>query len=180
MLLIGVAAVTAVTAAAITSGTAAIAEAAPVPSCTASDLGVWIAIDQANGTAGTAYYPLQFTNLSQQACSLYGYPGVSALGDNGQRLGSPADWATGVGQERVVVLSPGATAHTLLAYHDVVVYTGASCGRVESSNLLSVIPPGQRTATDALFGFPVCSRPGADDMSVYGPIEPGPGTMYST
>src|SRR5271156_6250382 len=59
------------------SGTAT--SAASVPRCSASDLGVWLAVDQGNGTAGTSYYPLEFTNLSHHTCYLYGYPGVSAL-----------------------------------------------------------------------------------------------------
>jgi hypothetical protein len=147
--------------------------------CTASDLGVWIAVDQANGAAGTIYYPLQFTNLSQHTCSLDGFPGVSVLGPDGHQLGSPADWAH-TAQPHAVVLTPGATAHTLLAYHDVAVSTEPGCDPVGTADLLSVIPPRQRTATDAIFDFESCSRPGVDYITVWGPIKPGPGTIYST
>src|SRR5580704_1183567 len=112
---------------------------ATTPACTANDLGVWVAVDQANGTAGTIYYPLQFTNLSGHACTLDGYPGVSVLGGNGQRLGSPANWAVGYDRKRVVYLAPGATAHTLLAYHDVAVSTEPGCDPVDTADLLSVI-----------------------------------------
>jgi hypothetical protein len=150
-----------------------------VPACTASDLGVWVAIDQGNGALGTIYYPLQFTNLSQHACSLDGFPGVSVLGPDGHRLGSPADWAPTT-RPHPVVLSPGATAHTLLAYHDAAVSTEAGCDPVGTAGLLSVIPPGQRTATDAIFDFESCSRPGVEYITVWGPIKPGPGTIYST
>ena len=75
--------------AATSSGTASTG-AASIPRCTASDLGVWLAVGQGNGAAGTIYYPLEFTNLSHHTCYLYGYPGVSALGRNGNQLGSPA------------------------------------------------------------------------------------------
>ena len=165
--------------AATSSGTAS---AAPtlIPRCTASDLGVWLAVDQGNGALGTIYYPLQFTNLSGHSCSLYGYPGVSVTGDNGQRLGSPANWIAGYDRKRVVDLAPGATAHTLLAYRDAAVSTEEGCDPVTEPSDLSVIPPGQRAATDAAFGFESCSRPGPIYMTVVEPIQPGPGTMYST
>src|SRR5579859_6407191 len=65
-----------------------------IPRCTASDLGVWLAVDQGNGAAGTIYYPLEFTNLSHHTCYLFGYPGVSALDRNGHQLGSPANWGS--------------------------------------------------------------------------------------
>src|ERR1700689_5600890 len=74
--------------AATSSGTASTAPTL-IPRCTASDLGVWLAVDQGNGAAGTIYYPLEFTNLSPPTCYLNGSPGVSALGRNGNRVGAP-------------------------------------------------------------------------------------------
>src|SRR6516225_4874064 len=68
--------------AASSSGTALAADAtpaSPVPACTAGDLGAWVAITQGNGAAGSIYYPLQFTNLSGHACTMRGFPGVSAV-----------------------------------------------------------------------------------------------------
>jgi hypothetical protein len=184
-LLVAATAATAVTASValgVTSAhaTSAHSAGAPVRACTAGDLGVWLAVDQGNGALGTIYYPLQFTNLSGHTCSLYGYPGVSVTGDNGQRLGSPANWIAGYDRKRVVDLAPGATAHTLLAYRDAAVSTEEGCDPVTEPSDLSVIPPGQRAATDAAFGFESCSRPGPIYMTVVEPIQPGPGTMYST
>jgi len=161
--------------AATSSGTAATA-AASIPRCTASDLGVWLAVDQGNGTAGTSYYPLEFTNLSHHTCYLYGYPGVSALARNGNQLGSPADWGSLKGAH-IVNLAPGATAHTLLGYHDVLVNPEPACHQVNSAVELRVYPPGQRTATDAAFSFPVCSHRGLIYMSIQEPIKPGVGTI---
>jgi hypothetical protein len=178
-LLIAAAAAMAVIASVAVGITAANATAS-VPACTANDLGVWLAVDQGNGALGTIYYPLQFTNLSGHSCTLYGYPGVSVLGANGQQLGSPAQWAPGFDRKRVVYLAPGATAHTLLAYHDAAVSTEAGCDPVNTADLLSVIPPGQRTATDAIFDFQACSRPGVIYMTIAEPITPDPGTIYSS
>lgn len=160
-----------------TSATTAPARAAArVPMCTASDLGVWLAIDQGNGAAGTIAYPLQFTNLSGHTCTLTGNPGVSVLSRSGQRLGSPAGWAVR-SNARTVFLAPGATAHTLLAYHDVAVQTEPGCHPVNSAAELSVIPPDQRTATHAAFTFTACSRPGVVYLTVLEQLRPGPGTI---
>lgn len=160
---------------ATSSGNAA-TSARVIPRCTASDLGVWLALDQGNGAAGTIYYPLEFTNLSHHTCYLFGYPGVSALDRNGHQLGSPAGWGSLHGA-RIVNLAPGATAHTLLGYHDVVVTTEPGCHEVNSAVELRVFPPGQRSATDAAFSFPVCSHRGPIYMSIQEPIVPGVGTI---
>ena len=153
------------------------AATANVPRCTASDLGVWLAVGQGNGAAGTIYYPLEFTNLSHHTCSLFGYPGVSALDHNGHQLGSPASWGSLAGAHPVY-LAPGATAHTLLAYHDAAVSTEPGCEPVNSAVFLRVYPPGQRTATFAAFSFEACSHPGPIWMSIFEPIIPGVGTIY--
>src|SRR5579859_2496117 len=147
-----------------------------IPRCTASDLGVWLAVDQGNGAAGTIYYPLEFTNLSHHTCYLFGYPGVSALDRNGHQLGSPASRGSLRGAH-IVNLAPGATAHTLLAYHDVAVSTEPGCHPVNSAANLRVFPPGQRSATDAAFSFEACSHAGPIWMSLTEPIVPGVGTI---
>jgi hypothetical protein len=150
---------------------------AAVAACTAADLGVWVAVDQGNGAAGSTYFPLQFTNLSRHYCSLRGFPGVSAISSNGKQLGSPAHWSH-VTPVRTVVLAPGATAHTLLQYGDVEVETGAGCGRPTTAFELRVYPPGQRSATHAAFDLPVCSHAGPIYLNVE-PITAGVGTINS-
>jgi hypothetical protein len=159
------------------SGTALTADiaAAAVPSCTAADLGAWVAITQGNGAAGSIYYPLQFTNLSRHACAMRGFPGVSAIDRNGHQLGSPASWATGVAAH-TVVLAAGATAHTILRYSDVQVSTAPGCHPVFSTFELRVYPPGQYSATYAAFGLEACSHAGPIYMSVE-PIRSGVGTI---
>src|ERR1700722_14051756 len=157
--------------AATSSGTAA-TSAASIPRCTASDLGVWLAVDQGNGTAGTSYYPLEFTNLSHHTCYLYGYPGVSARDRNGHQLGSPADWGSLRGA-RIVNLRPGATAHTLLGNHDVLSNPEPASHKDKSVVGPGVNPPGQRSAPHAAFSFPVCSHRGLIYMSIFEPIKPG-------
>ena len=150
---------------------------ATIARCSASNLGVWVAVSQGNGAAGTIYYPLEFTNLSHHTCYLFGYPGVSALDVNGRQLGSPASWGPLAGA-RIVNLAPGATAHTILGYHDVVVATAPGCASVKVATYLRVYPPGQRSATDAAFPAEACVHAGTVYMTVEEPIIPGVGTIY--
>lgn len=159
------------------SGTRLAADTAPaaVPACTAADLGVWVAIDQGNGAAGSIYFPLQFTNLSGHTCAMRGFPGVSAIDRSGHQLGSPAGWATRVAAH-TVVLAPGATAHTILRYSDVTVTTTPGCRPVVTTFELRVYPPGQYGATHAAFGLEACSHAGPVYMSVE-PVLPGVGTI---
>jgi hypothetical protein len=160
--------------AALASATGRVSSA-PVPACRASQLGVWIALAQSNGAAGSIYYPLNFTNVSGHSCSLHGFPGVSAIARNGRQLGSPAGWDPRVAA-RVVVLAPGATAHTVLRYSDVEVSTAPGCDPVNTAVVLRVYPPDQYDATIAAFDLQVCSHAGPVYMSVE-PILPGVGTI---
>jgi hypothetical protein len=76
-----------------------------------------------------------------------------------------------------VILAPGATAHTILAYHDAAVSPSPGCHPVESTFDLRVYLPGQRVATDAAFDFDVCSHPGVVYMNIVKPITAGVGTI---
>lgn len=159
----------------LTSDTARAATVAPA--CTAADLGVWFAVSQGNGAAGTIYYPLEFTNLSGHACTMYGFPGVSVLGRGGVQLGSSANWDHTTAP-RLVTLAAGATAHAVLAWHDVAVYTEAGCDRSGTAAELRVYPPNQYSATDAEFNLESCAHAGPRYLTV-GPIQPGVGTVYN-
>jgi len=153
--------------------------AAPVAirACTADDLGAWVAVSQSDGAAGTIFFPLQFTNLSRHACAMRGFPGVSAVDRNNHQLGGPAGWDHVV-PARTVVLAPGATAHTILGYSDVVVSSGPGCHPTFGTFELRVYPPGQHRATYAAFDLQACSHAGSVYLGVE-PIQPGVGTINS-
>jgi hypothetical protein len=184
---IAVMAGTAVAALAITSAASAAASpgAAPaaISACTAAlgqhgNVSAWVADGQGNGAAGTIYYPLEFTNLSRHACSMDGFPGVSAISRSGQQLGSPASRQSGggFGTPRTVIVAPGATAHAILAYHDAEVSTAPGCHPVNTTSELRVYPPGQRGAAVAFFDLEACSHAGPVYLSI-GPVKPGVGTV---
>ena len=149
---------------------------AAVRACTADDLGVWLAVAQLDGAAGSVYYPLQFTNLSRHVCAMRGFAGVSAVDRSLRQLGSPAGRAHVV-PVRTVVLAPGRTAHAVLRYGDVTVSTAPGCHPTLRTFELRVYPPGQHHATYAAFDFEVCSHAGPVYMDI-GPIQAGVGTRF--
>lgn len=155
------------------AATPAHAGARAIAKCTAADLGVWVAADQSNGTAGSIYYPLEITNLSTGTCYLYGHPGVSAVNGAGHQLGQSAQWNPGTA--RVVNLAPGATAHAMLQY--VTVQVSPGCKPVNAAGL-KVYPPDQTSSTSAFWTLASCTT-GPVYMNV-GVIQPGPGTRNST
>ena len=71
--------------------------------CTPTDLR--LAVGAANGAAGTIYYPLDFTNASSSACTMYGYPGVAFVSSPG---GSQVGAAAGAQQHHPGAGHPGA------------------------------------------------------------------------
>lgn len=169
-----VAAGTIVTAACAASSPAA--HAAPViPACAGSTIGAWIAVSQGSKASGITYYPLEFTNTGGSTCSLSGYPIVSAISRTGVRLGSPAGRGLLTVAPRVV-LAPGATAHTTLAYHGRLVSTGSGCGPVDTAFELRIYLAGQKRATYAAFGFQACSHAGHVYLTITEPIRAGVGT----
>jgi hypothetical protein len=176
----------AVTAAAAATGTIATAAyaassspaavAAPaIPTCAGTSIGAWIAVSQGSEASGITYYPLEFTNTGGSTCSLSGYPAVSAINRAGVQLGSKAGRGLLTIAPRVV-LAPGATAHTTLAYHGRLVSTGGGCGPVQSAFELRVYLAGHQRPTYAAFGFQACSRAGHVYLTVTQPIRSGVGT----
>lgn len=134
-------------------GSATSATAAPsamVPMCRAANTEVWMALES-NGAAGTVYYYLEISNIGHQACTLFGYPGVSAVNQRGNEVGFPA---AHFGARSAVTLASGATAHAILG----VVDAGAQCGNhgVRAA-ALKVYPPGQTVMQLVDLSVSVCS-----------------------
>src|SRR3989440_320293 len=105
-------ATTLVVAGGATSSAAPASRPAATSRCPTSGLVVWLDT-QSNGTLGHVTYKLRFTNLTGHACTLRGFPGVSAVALNGHQLGSAAVRDT-TSPPRLVHLGRGATATALL------------------------------------------------------------------
>lgn len=152
------------------SAAASAAPGATVPRCTAADLAVWVNEEAAQGAAGTAYYPLEFTNTSGHACATGGYPGVSATDASGRQLGAAAA-RDPVYPGRLVVIPAGGTAHALLGYGAVEVST-SGC-KPKTAAQLKVYPPNSFKAIDAFFDLPACTIGGGHVYLRVAVIQPG-------
>ncbi len=112
--------------------------------CTTADLRV--ALGPGNGAAGSSYYPLFFTNLGTTPCTLYGYPGVSAVTSaDGSQEGAAASRATGTTAPATVTLAANGTASALLRIVAALNYPTATCHPATAAGL-RVYPPGDLTA----------------------------------
>lgn len=142
--------------------------------CGPGQLAVWIDT-QGSGAAGSVYYHLRFTNISTGACTLTGYPGVSAVNAAGRRLGKPASRDTqhvpkhvtlaGVPLEKGEPVGLGGSASAVLRIVDADNYPGPRCGRATAA-ALRVFPPNQHKARLVSLPFVACARTSAPLLSV--------------
>jgi hypothetical protein len=136
---------------------------APTPSpagpaaCATRDLGVKAGLSQ--GTAGSIYQVIVFTNISNVTCTLYGYPGVSfaSTGSSGGQIGLAAKENPTPPRE-LVTLAPGAAANALLRIVDAGNFPPATCGMV-TAHWLVIYPPNQTTPIYLSYTSPTCSKP---------------------
>ena len=131
--------------------TTAASAGAAAPACRTGGLVVWMDT-QGNGTAGTIFYTLNFTNLSGHACTLRGFPGVSAVKLGGGQLGKPGTRDTGQ-TVKTITIGNGRTAHSTLGIVDI----GAlpNCPPTTAAGL-RVFPPNQTSSKVIPFPFPAC------------------------
>src|ERR1700722_12861849 len=94
---------------------AADASAPAAPACSTPNLSVWVNLSQGSVAAGTDSWPLDFTNTGRHACTLHGYPDVSATNANGARLGRAAEGEP-IFSARTVTIGAGGTAHAYLLW----------------------------------------------------------------
>ncbi|HUZ26239.1 MAG TPA: DUF4232 domain-containing protein [Streptosporangiaceae bacterium] len=164
-----------VCAAALLPGTAMASVATPartggvawkIPHCRAGQTLTWLGLGLGGGTAGTIFYPLEFTNVSKHTCTLFGYPRVSAISKGGRQIGKSSRHLRA--RHRVVTLPPGWTAHASLG----IIEAGNVCSRPVMATTLKIHAPHQRRATQLPFQFQACWHKG---VLVVGPVQPGVG-----
>lgn len=137
------------------AGNAAARTGTTTARCAISDLDVWLDTE-GNGAAGSIYYNLEFTNLSGHTCTVFGYPGVSAVDLTGHQIGSPAARNPHL-TPRIVVLAAGATAAAIIQITEAGNFPSATCRKVTAAGL-RVYPPGQTGSMLVHFPFAACSR----------------------
>jgi hypothetical protein len=105
--------------------------------CKVADLS--LSLSDGEGTAGTYYRYLVFTNKGNRTCTIQGFPGVSYVtGDDGRQVG-PAAERQGTKQPPVT-LKPGDHANVTIGFRDVGAFDEAACQPTQTRGL-RVYPP---------------------------------------
>lgn len=139
------------------AATARLTARATPPECHTPKLVVWLDT-QGDGAAGSIVYQLEFTNLSGHTCTLFGFPGVSAVDLAGNQLGSAAGRDHAV-TSHTVTLKAGATATAAVQVINAFNFPPAKCKLVTAAGF-RVFPPNTTVAKVVPFPFPACSRNG--------------------
>jgi hypothetical protein len=130
--------------------------AAGLAACSTASLLITVDDSQAEGAAGSTYYPLNFTNTAAKPCELYGYPGVSFVAARaGAQIGAAAR-RNGAFAKVAVRLTPGGTAHAWLQVTVAANYPASICQPV-TARWLRVYPPGETVAGYVGHTFNACS-----------------------
>ncbi|MEZ0068167.1 hypothetical protein ABIA32_004191 [Streptacidiphilus sp. MAP12-20] len=151
--------------------TPTVTTAAGPPPCTGSQ--ITVGVGQSEGAAGHLVVVLSFTNYTDHACTLYGYPGVAGLDSSDNQIAQARRTLRGM----MGGAAPGATepATVVVAAHSAV------SARVEATDVpqggatscptyagLLVTPPGTRASTRIVS----VQLPGCSGLEVH-PIVPG-------
>ena len=144
--------------AATSPGTATGTPAAPgaAAPCPTRSLGLKPGLSQ--GAAGSVYQVLDFTNISNVTCTLYGYPGVSLAGGSPVAQVGLAASEDATTPRKLVTLAPGQVASALLRIVDALNFPASKCGPVKTQ-WIQVYPPNQTTPIYLAYKTTGCSKP---------------------
>jgi hypothetical protein len=139
-------------------GTATGTPAAPgaAAPCPTRSLGLKPGVSQ--GAAGSVYQVLDFTNISNVTCTLYGYPGVSLAGGSPVAQVGLAASEDPTPPRKLVTLAPGQVANALLRIVDALNFPASTCGPVKTQ-WIQVYPPNQTTPIYLAYKTTGCSKP---------------------
>jgi hypothetical protein len=139
-------------------GTATGTPAAPgaAAPCPTRSLGLKPGVSQ--GAAGSVYQVLDFTNISNVTCTLYGYPGVSLAGGSPVAQVGLAASEDPTPPRKLVTLAPGQVANALLRIVDALNFPASKCGPVKTQ-WIQVYPPNQTTPIYLAYKTTGCSKP---------------------
>jgi hypothetical protein len=139
-------------------GTATGTPAAPgaATPCPTRSLGLKPGLSQ--GAAGSVYQVLDFTNISNVTCTLYGYPGVSLAGGSPVAQVGLAASEDPTTPRKLVTLAPGQVANALLRIVDALNFPASKCGPVKTQ-WIQVYPPNQTTPFYLAYKTTGCSKP---------------------
>ena len=128
------------------------------------DLGAHVGLAQ--GTAGSIYQVIYFTNLSNTPCTLYGYPGVALAAGSSQvnQVGAAASRSSATAPT-VVTLDAGQSANATLRIVEAGNYPTGTC-QPTATSFLQIFPPGQTTPIYLAYKSTGCSSSAVNLLSV--------------
>jgi hypothetical protein len=142
----------------------------PLP-CPTRSLQVKLGASQ--GTAGSVYTTIVFTNISNVTCTLYGYPGVAlTTGKPVHQIGKPAQENPATPRQ-LVTLQPQTSANALLRIVDAQNYPVSRCHPV-TAHYLQVYPPNQTTQVYVRYKTVGCAKP--VNLLTVDVVKPGSGS----
>jgi hypothetical protein len=101
---------------------------------------------------------LDFKNLNNSPCTLYGYPGVSfGSGTPVTQVGQAATENPATPRQ-LVTLAPGGIANALLQIVHAADYPAQKCGPV-TAHWLQIYPPNQTVPIYLAFNSAACAKP---------------------
>ena len=128
--------------------------------CTTGDLKLGIAEASGGAAAGSNYLLITFRNTSSAPCTLYGWPGVSLVGDgNGTQLGAAAVRVDS-GAQKTVTLQPGKQTTALLQVAQAGNYSSSACDPATADGF-RIYVPNQKAAVFVKKSTPACRKSGA-------------------
>ena len=138
------------------TGTASPTAAGAAPACATRSLRVKLGLGQ--GAAGSTFQVIDFTNISNATCTLYGYPGVSLAGGKPVTQIGLAAARSHTTARTPVTLAPGAVANALLQIVHAVNFPAARCHLVTADHL-QIYPPNQTTLVSLPYTSQTCAKP---------------------
>ncbi len=151
----GVAALGAAAALAVAGPTAAHASGYSAPACGNHSLAV--TNTPSDGAMGHSRLVLLFRNKTHQACTLYGYPGLDALGSYGSTLAHAKRTLGGFGGAthlRTITVAPGHYASAVVDWANFNTHTNGNC---TFSSAIAVTPANTALTTDLQQSVSICS-----------------------
>lgn len=110
------------------------------------------------GTAGSTFQVIDFTNIGKVTCTLYGYPGVSLAGGTPIKQIGLAAVESKTAARTLVTLKPGAVANAVLQIVDAENYPPAKCG-LATATYLQIYPPNQTAPIYLSYNAKTCTKP---------------------
>jgi Protein of unknown function (DUF4232) len=151
---------------------AASPQVAGAAACPTRSLAAKVGVSQ--GTAGSVYTVIDFTNIGTATCTLYGYPGVSLAGGTPVTQIGQAATESKATARALVTLQPGAVANALLQVVDAGNYPPATCGLTNATDL-QIYPPNQTTPIYLGFKTQACTSKSVHILTI-SVVMPGSGS----